>query len=139
LKRAAKILIKVNGNYLLDTNIIVAIFRPEPEVVAKAGNAKVVYLPVIVIGELYFGALKSQKNTENTARLEQFMDKTHILDCNKDTAKEFGKIKHLLIKAGTPIPENDIWIAAIAMQYKLTLVSRDKHFQNVEGLEIIEW
>ena len=129
----------MNGNYLLDSNIVVAIFRPEPEVVTKAGNAKAVYLPVIVIGELYFGALKSQKITQNITRLEKFMDKTHILDCNKETAREFGKIKHLLIKAGTPIPENDIWIAAIAMQHKLTLVSRDKHFKNVDGLEIIEW
>jgi tRNA(fMet)-specific endonuclease VapC len=54
-------------------------------------------------------------------------------------ARQYGVIKNALRAKGRPIPENDIWIAAIAMQYHLTLVARDGHFQEVDGLVVGQW
>jgi tRNA(fMet)-specific endonuclease VapC len=62
-----------------------------------------------------------------------------VLPLNADTAKRYGEIKNLLRTKGRPIPENDLWIAAIAQQYDLTLVTRDPHFKSVEKLKIEVW
>ena len=62
-----------------------------------------------------------------------------VSDCDVSTARHYGKIRELLRAKGRPIPENDIWIAAHAQQYDLTLVSRDAHFSAVEGIRIEAW
>jgi tRNA(fMet)-specific endonuclease VapC len=59
--------------------------------------------------------------------------------CDVRTAKYYGQIKSQLKAKGSPIPENDIWIAALAMQYKLWVVTHDKHFNQIEGIHIIDW
>jgi len=59
--------------------------------------------------------------------------------CQATTAQQYGDIKNQLRAKGRPIPENDIWIAAIAMQYQLTLVARDGHFHEVDGLQVEAW
>jgi tRNA(fMet)-specific endonuclease VapC len=92
-----------------------------------------------VLGELYFGARKSSRVAANLARIHTFKNRTTVLVCDEDTADEFGKIRELLQRKGKPIPENDIWIAAIAMQHGLTLVTRDEHFREVDGLTVERW
>jgi len=62
-----------------------------------------------------------------------------VLACDTETAREYGQIKNSLRAKGKPIPENDIWIAAIAIQYDLTLVTRDGHFTEIEGLATETW
>ena len=62
-----------------------------------------------------------------------------MLPCDTATAQQYGDIKNQLRAKGRPIPENDIWIAAIAMQYQLTLVARDGHFHEVDGLQVETW
>jgi tRNA(fMet)-specific endonuclease VapC len=62
-----------------------------------------------------------------------------ILGCNVDTARWYGRIAAQLKTIGRPIPQNDIWIAAIARQYELTMLTRDKHFENVDGLVVESW
>jgi len=96
-------------------------------------------LPSIVLGELYFGAHKSGRVEENLARIDEFAISSSILACDTDTAKEYGIIKNTVRMKGRPIPENDIWIAAIARQYGLTLVTRDAHFDEIEGLSVNIW
>ena len=73
------------------------------------------------------------------SRIDRFAAVNEILHCDAKTAKYYGLIKQKLRQKGQPIPENDIWIAAIAQQYDLTLVSRDKHFSKIEGLQIEIW
>ncbi len=92
-------------------------------------------MPSIVLGELYFGARKSGRVEENLALIDEFATNSSILACDTDTAKEYGVIKNTLQEKGRPIPENDIWIAAIARQYKLIVVTRDTHFDEIESLE----
>jgi tRNA(fMet)-specific endonuclease VapC len=129
----------VNGKYLLDTNIIISIFSKDPQIHNRLANAEEVFVPCIAIGELYFGAYKSIKIEENLARIEEFAINNTVLACDTDTAKRYGDIKNLLKEKGQPIPENDIWIAAIAQQYAITLVTKDTHFDLVENLKVEVW
>ena len=126
------------GEFLLDTNIVIAIFADETKVLKKIRRATV-YLPVIVVGELIFGALKSGRAEMNLVRIKEFVAANSILPCDLGTAEGYGKIKQHLRGKGRPLPENDIWIAALARQYVLTLVSRDEHFQGIDELKLVKW
>jgi tRNA(fMet)-specific endonuclease VapC len=129
----------VNGRVLFDTNIIIALFSKDPVITSRITNALEVFIPCIAIGELYFGAYKSNRVKENQSFIDEFCLNNTILQCNADTAKMYGEIKNYLKEKGQPIPENDIWIAAIARQYSLTLVTRDKHFTNLANLQVEIW
>ncbi len=129
----------MNGKYLLDTNIVIALFAAEPILTDKIAKAKDVSVPAIVIGELFYGANKSGRPEKNSRRIERFASDNVILNCDTETARWYGKIKNSLRKKGCPIPENDIWIAAIAFQQDLILVSRDEHFRKVGDLKLEKW
>ena len=131
--------ITVNGNFLLDTNIVIALLANEKPVIEKLTMAEKVFLPCIVLGELYFGAYKSVHVDKNLVRLDEFVSGNSVLDCDAHTGKYYGRIKNGLRIKGRPIPENDIWIAAIAQQYRLTLVSRDTHFTEIDDLLLETW
>ena len=96
-------------------------------------------MPSIVLGELYYGARKSLQTKENIARVDEFAAISAVLGPTTATAKEYGEIKSALRNKRRPIPENDIWIAAITKQYGLTLVTHDEHFKEVEGIIIEAW
>lgn len=98
-----------------------------------------VLVPSTVLGELYYGALKSARSAANIARVEEFAASVGVLTCDAATAKHYGQIKNALRSKGRPIPENDIWIAAVAIQHGLLLATRDDHFKEVEGLRLEEW
>ena len=72
-------------------------------------------------------------------RLEDFIRDTVSVPCDDDTARVYGEIKSALRRKGRPIPDNDIWIAAAAMQHTLSLVSRDEHFASIERLNLVRW
>jgi tRNA(fMet)-specific endonuclease VapC len=129
----------MSGRFLLDTNIVIAIFATEASVHAKLVSTTEVFVPCIVLGELYYGAYKSSRVTENIAKISQFAATSAVLASDAATAQVYGEIKNGLRAKGRPIPENDIWIAAITMQYNLTLVTRDSHFGEVDGLVIESW
>ncbi|MBD3305349.1 PIN domain-containing protein [candidate division KSB3 bacterium] len=123
----------------LDTNIVIPFLSDDFQLVQKIRQAAEVFIPVIVLGELMYGAKKSVRPTENIATIEAFMGDNVIVDCTRETAHKYGDIKEQLRKDGHPIPENDIWIAAIALQDEFTLVSRDTHFSYIKGLSLAMW
>lgn len=129
----------MSGNYLLDTNIVIALFAGEQSVLDHLVNANEIYIPSIVIGELYYGAHKSRQASRNLRRIEAFIASNTILACDAVTGLHYGNIKEQLRQMGRPIPENDIWIAAIALQFDSILVSRDEHFSTVQGLTVEFW
>ncbi len=129
----------MNGRYLLDTSIIVPFLNGDPVIKEKITQLEEVYLPVIALGELYYGAFNSSKKTYNLEKIEGFKNEIFILDCDEFTSKLYGEIKKGLKDKGRPIPENDIWISAIAIQFGLTLATRDNHFNSVEGLSVEKW
>ena len=127
------------GRFLRDTNIVIALFANDAVVQQHLAAAQEVFVPSIVLGELYYGARKSVRMAENLARIDAFVASKTVLPCATATAQHYGDIKNQLRAKGRPIPEHDIWIAAIAMQYQLTLVARDGHFHEVDGLQVEEW
>jgi tRNA(fMet)-specific endonuclease VapC len=106
---------------------------------SRLANAIDVFVPIVVTGELFFGARKSARVPENVLRITQFAAANSILPCDLGTAIAYGEIKGELRSKGRPIPENDVWIAAIARQHGLTLASRDSHFKDVDGLTVEPW
>jgi tRNA(fMet)-specific endonuclease VapC len=124
---------------LLDTNAVIALFADDLDMFARLRSAKEVFVPSIVLGELYYGARRSQRIEENLARVEAFTAASAVLDCDHITARVYGELKNSLRQVGRPIPENDIWIAAIAAQHNLTLMTRDAHFAGLQGLAIETW
>jgi tRNA(fMet)-specific endonuclease VapC len=126
------------GDYLLDTNIVIALFNGE-ESVSERVEHNIIFLSTVVIGELYFGALTSSKSEQNVARLERFAGDVHVLAVSRATSHRYGMIKSQLKAIGKPIPENDIWIAATTIEHDLTLCTRDEHFRYVSGLQLERW
>ena len=129
----------MSGRLLLDTNIVIALFARDASVQDRMASSEEVFVPSIVFGELYYGARKSGRVRSNLARIDEFAASNSVLECDIETARQYGRIKNLLRTKGRPIPENDIWIAAVAQQYQLTLISRDEHFQAVDGLLLESW
>lgn len=129
----------MNGRYFLDTNIIIALFASEASVVNKLAQADEIFIPSIALGGLYFGARKSGRPEKNLERIEEFATSSTTIECDASTARQYGDVKNRLRIKGRPLPENDVWIAALALQYGLTLVTRDTHFQEVESLQTISW
>ena len=129
----------MSGSVLLDTNIIIGILAKDEAILSRLAETEAVFLPSIALGELYFGAFKSAHPNDNAERIDRLADSTAILYCDGTTALHYGRIKTSLRAKGRPIPENDIWIAAIAQQHGLTVVSRDLHFREIENLPVEEW
>lgn len=129
----------MSGKYLLDTNIVIALWGGDNDVVRQFNQNMLVYVPSYVFGELYYGAKKSARSDLNLARIDEFASSVEMIDVDFRDARLYGEIKDQLRKNGRPIPENDIWIAALAMRHELTLVTRDAHFQSVQGLKIEMW
>lgn len=128
-----------NGRFLLDTNIIIALLSGDDAVLFHLDRASEVFIPATALGELFFGAAKSSRPSENIDRVKQFAAGRAIISCDLQVAREYGRLKHRLKEKGRPIPENDVWIAAAAACYGLSVVTRDRHFQEVDGLNISDW
>jgi tRNA(fMet)-specific endonuclease VapC len=129
---------KVNGKFLLDTSVVIANLRRETTIQERLTQIREIYIPIIVLGELYFGATRSNRTMENMINIDDFAANVSILDCDRDTAYRYAFIKNQLRKIGKPIPDNDIWIAAITKQYDLILATRDNHFINLDDLIELE-
>ena len=130
------------NDVLLDTNIVIAVLRNDMAVKERLLSIESFFLPATVLGELFFGVHKSSRPAQELARLQALLtglDESRILPCDHATAQVYGLIKQRLTSVGRPIPENDYWIAAVAYQYDLPIVTRDAHFREIEGITIEVW
>jgi tRNA(fMet)-specific endonuclease VapC len=96
-------------------------------------------MPWVVLGELCFGAQRAVRPQEALARVRAFLKTVALLLPDESTAEHYGDIKADLARLGKPIPDNDLWIAALARQYDLPLATRDVHFVQVPGLQTLAW
>ncbi len=121
---------------LLDTNAYAALKRGHDGVAALVRDATLIELSMVVVGELLFGFRNGRHYDRNLRELDDFLahDRVDVLPVTRTTADRFGRLAAALRKAGTPIPSNDIWIAAHAFESGGELVSFDRHFANVAGL-----
>lgn len=127
------------GIYLLDTNSAIALSAGDAALLTRIQDAEEVFVPAIVLGELYFGAQKSSRMQENLRRVDTLAAGWAVLNCDRLTARHYGRIKQQLRAKGRPIPDNDIWIAAVALQHGLPLLTRDRHFSEVDDLTVEAW
>ncbi len=125
-----------NDKCLLDTSVIVLALKKNAIVGRKLDALKQIYVPLTAVGELLYGAYKSPRLVYHLQETEIFLAKCIILFPDRQTADIYGRAKNNLMKKGKSIPENDIWIAAIALQHNLFLYKNDKHFREVEGLQL---
>jgi predicted nucleic acid-binding protein len=129
---------------LLDTNAYTAFKRNIFEVIEVIRNRPLIGLNSVILEELYGGFELVSREEYNRRELKQFLEISKInrfanakrslreIDCN--TSEYYSRVYYYLRKKGNPIPTNDMWIAAMALQYNLALFSYDKHFRAVDGL-----
>lgn len=124
----------------LDTNAYKALGEGDPGLAKEMRRAEAVGLPIVVLGELWFGFMNGSKLRQNTETLERFLatPRVQILQLGEQTTRLFGEIATLLRQAGIAIQQNDIWIAALCKQQGFALATRDQGFQHVLGLEVVE-
>lgn len=128
-----------DGEFLLDTNIVSAFFQNDADISQRIRAASRVFLSSTVVGELILGALGSRNSIENLARVESLARSCVVLSCDESTAVIYANFKFALRRSGRAIPDNDIWIAAVASQHGLCLATRDHHFQMIEGISLEYW
>lgn len=125
--------------YLVDTSILIPMLNRADPASRRRIRDKVVFLSVITLGELYYGARESSRIGRNIAYVNAMVAGFEVLKCTKGTAHHYAVIKDRLRITARPIPENDIWIAATAIQHGLTLITRDSDFAAVAGLLLEQW
>ena len=123
---------------ILDTNAVSALFVGNPvlgEVLAGERH----HLPVIVIGEYRYGLIRSRDRNHLRRLLGSLIRESIVLPVDETTADSYAEVRDELRRKGKPIPENDLWIAALARQHDQLVVSCDDHFDHVSGLHRIGW
>ena len=124
---------------ILDTNALSAAAELEPEALKAVANADRIFVPVIVLGEYRLGISQSRHHTAYENWLRGWLQDVTVLEVDEATTHSYAEVGLELKKKGKPIPSNDMWIAAICRQYSLPLLSRDRHFDGISGLQRIEW
>jgi tRNA(fMet)-specific endonuclease VapC len=123
-------------NVLLDTNRLTDALRGEPELKTTLERANVVMIPFIALAEIRAGFLLGRRRRENEAALSRFLalPGVDIAFADHETTEVYSRLFAYLRNAGTPIPTNDLWIASIAAQHHLLLLTRDAHFQKLHQI-----
>ena len=130
---------KASGRLSVDTNAVIAYREGIPTVCTLIEGADLLFLPVVVLGELLYGALNSAKPQKNEQVTHKFSAQSVLIPIDDAIAIRYATLRLQLKKMGRPIPENDIWIAATCLELGVPLLTRDGHFDHVHGLEVINW
>ena len=125
---------------VLDTNIYCDYAEGIPNVIDyMAIHGEDIFIPSIVIGELTYGFMKGSRQRFNEIKLQEIIKKlqVEIIDVNQNVSRKYALIYLSLAKKGTQIPINDVWIAACCMEVGGSLLTRDRHFQHVDQIEVM--
>jgi tRNA(fMet)-specific endonuclease VapC len=124
---------------ILDTNGLSAMADGDAALDPVLRKANEIAIPSIVLGEYRYGLQQSRHRQTYERWLAKSILSCRVLDVDQETAIFYATLRSELRKAGTPIPSNDAWIAALCRQFSLPLLSRDGHFDLVRGLKRIAW
>lgn len=128
------------GSYVLDTSVLILSLRGDGPIRSRLAAAIKLYIPSIALGELYFGALGSPtRAAAAVADIGTLAATNTILGTDAATAEIYASVKQDLKRRGPTMPDNDLWIAAIAIHYDVTLAARDAHFNWITGLRVEQW
>jgi tRNA(fMet)-specific endonuclease VapC len=122
-------------NMIVDTNALSAFADRDQNVRECLLSGSGPYLPVIVVGEYRFGLLSSRERDKRLGWLEALIREWEILEISEKTAVHYAELRRQLKEAATPIPSNDVWIAALAREHRLPVLTNDPHFDLVNGVE----
>lgn len=128
-----------NSPVPLDTSVVIRHFRRDPPVTAQMDAADALFLPAVALGELYHGAFRGRQREKELRWIEELLPAVTVLGITAKTAEIFGQIGAELALAGTPIPTNDVWVAALAREHGLPVAADDAHFDRVRGLTVLRW
>ena len=125
---------------LIDTNAYAAYKRGDPAAVEIFRHAERIGISTIVLGELLAGFAAGNRERRNREELQAFLDtpRIDIFATDQTTADYYARVYLGLRRRGRPIPSNDLWIAATALQHGMALFSRDKHFTEIDGLLVVD-
>lgn len=124
---------------ILDTNAVSALLAGDPALADCLAEASRHHLPVVVIGEYRYGLMRSRHRRSLSLLLDSLIHESIVLRVDEITAQRYAEVRDELRALGRPIPENDVWIAALARQHNEPVVSRDQHFEVVPGLRTVVW
>lgn len=122
--------------FIVDTNVYSAFLRGDAKAVTAMRMADELHLPLIVLGELLAGFAAGSRTSSNREELAIFLasPRVHVMKPDEKTAQNYANVFAILRKLGTPIPTNDLWIAALARQHRLPLLTFDAHFTGIPGV-----
>jgi predicted nucleic acid-binding protein len=120
----------------LDTNRLTDLFQGDAALAERLGLCDEVWIPLVVLAEIKAGFLGGNRRYRNEILLRKLLTKTTVgvLLPDRETAEHYARLFVQLKRAGTPVPDNDLWIAALALQHDLVLITRDRHFKNIPQL-----
>ena len=124
---------------VLDTNALSGAEDADPEVIKILTGVQQLALPVTVIGEFRYGIARSRYAMEYRRSLDGLIADCTVLDITEQTTHHYAAVRLELRQIGKPIPTNDLWIAALCRQHDLPLLSRDRHFDAVPGMQRLAW
>ena len=124
---------------ILDTNALSAFLAKAPAIEGILRRASAFCIPVIVLGEYRYGLRASKQQKILEEQLGALIVDAQVLTIDETTTRRYADVRSELKAAGTPIPENDIWIAALVRQHGLPLLTRDLHFDFVPGMTRVSW
>ena len=125
----------MNGS-LFDTNVVIKIMNGTTESPADIKKEDI-FISVITIGELSYGASNSRMKDYNIKLFDNFISRYKVLKADEKSALIYGEVKHRLKSKGVNVPENDMWIAAIAISNDLKLITFDNHFEEIDNLDAL--
>ena len=128
-----------DAGLILDTNALSAAADEHLGVISVLAGVRELALPVVVIGEFRYGIAQSRHKARYRRWLDGLITDCTVLDINEQTTHHYAAINVELRQAGKPIPTNDLWIAALCRQHDLPLLSRDRHFDLVSGVQRLDW
>jgi tRNA(fMet)-specific endonuclease VapC len=124
---------------ILDTNGLSALAEGELRLEPILRKATQIAIPVVILGEYRYGIQQSRERQRYEHWLVEYLPKFRVLSVDEQTTTSYAAVRGELKRAGTPIPSNDVWIAALCRQYSLPVLSQDRHFDLVPGLRRIDW
>jgi tRNA(fMet)-specific endonuclease VapC len=124
---------------LLDTSTIIAHFRGRIDLFQLVAPQEPLFISIVVLGELYKGALKSTNPAKHQAKISHLLQVVSVLQSDAATAECYAATAVALESKGRPIPQNDIWIAAVAIEMDMPLATLDAHFDQVDQLTVLRW
>jgi tRNA(fMet)-specific endonuclease VapC len=129
----------MNGKILLDTSVAVEVLRGNTVARERVRQLHDAYLPLVALGELWYGVARAFHPGQAEEALRKLLEVTPVLPMSVETCRLYARIRADLAERGLPLPENDLWIAASALEYELSLATADEHFARIADLHLHRW